>query len=105
MKEATMADLKLGRLPDRTPVKMTITVSPSLNRALQAYAEIYREVYGQAEPVAELIPYMLESFLASDRNYAKALKKRPDEATRVDGTKSARRKQRLADADTSPRES
>ncbi len=99
-----MTELKLGKLPDRTPVKLTITIAPSLNHALQAYAEVYRETYGQAEPVAELIPYMLESFLASDRNYAKAVKNRADEATRVDGTKSTRRKQRLADADTSARE-
>ena len=98
-----MGDLKLGKLPDRTPVKLTITIAPSLNRALQAYAELYRETYGQAEPVVELIPYMLESFLASDRNYAKALKNQPDEAIRVDGLKSTRRKQRLGDA--SPPES
>ncbi|WP_342216820.1 DUF2274 domain-containing protein [Mesorhizobium sp. 131-3-5] len=28
-----MADLKLGNLPDRTPSKMTITVSADLNQA------------------------------------------------------------------------
>ncbi|SKA24825.1 hypothetical protein SAMN02745126_04449 [Enhydrobacter aerosaccus] len=98
-----MGDLKLGKLPDRIPVKLTITIAPSLQRALQAYAELYRETYGQAEPVTELIPYMLESFLASDRSYAKALKNRPDGAARVDGPKSTRRKQRLGDA--SPPES
>ncbi len=98
-----MTELKLGKLPDRTPVKLTVTIAPSLNRALQVYAELYREIYGQAEPVVELIPYMLESFLASDRSYAKALKNRPDEATQVGGTKATRRKQRLGDA--SPPES
>ncbi len=97
-----MGELKLEKLPDRTPVKLTITIAPSLNRALQIYAELYRETYGQAEPVAELIPFMLESFLASDRGYAKALKNRPVEATQV-GTKATRRKQRLGDA--SPPES
>ena len=50
-----MSDLKLAKLPDRTPVKVTITVSPDLNRALHAYAEIYRETYGAAESVPELI--------------------------------------------------
>lgn len=83
-----MTELKLGKLPDRTPVKLTITIAPSLNQALQAYAELYRETYGQAEPMAELIPYMLESFLASDRSYAKALKNRSDRAARAGGTKS-----------------
>jgi len=96
-----MTELKLGKLPDRTPVKLTITIAPSLNQALQAYAELYRETYGQAEPVAELIPYMLERFLASDRSYAKALKNRPTEATRA-STKT-RQKQRLGVA--SPPES
>lgn len=71
-----MVSLKLGKLPDRTPVKITITVSPDLNQALQAYAALYRETYGEAEPVAELIPYMLESFLESDRSFAKARKEK-----------------------------
>ena len=67
-----MPDLKLSKLPDRTPVKIAITVSPALHQALQAYAELYRETYGSAEPVPELIPYMLESFLAADRGFARA---------------------------------
>ena len=67
-------ELKLAKLPDRTPVKITIAVKPTLNAALQAYAELYRETYGQSETVAELIPYMLQSFLDSDRSFAKAHK-------------------------------
>ena len=67
-----MSDIKLAKLPDRTPVKVTITVSPDLNKALHAYAELYREAYGEAESVAELIPYILESFLENDRGFAKA---------------------------------
>tara|TARA_B100000614_G_scaffold166214_1_gene148051 strand:+ start:31 stop:282 length:252 start_codon:yes stop_codon:yes gene_type:complete len=74
--EAGMPDLRLSKLPDRTPVKITITVTPELNKALQAYAELYRETYGEAEPVAALIPYMLESFLATDRGFAKARRER-----------------------------
>jgi len=69
-----MPDLKLGKLPDRTPVKIVLRVSPDLDRALRAYAELYRETYGETESVAELIPYMLERFLESDRGYAKARK-------------------------------
>jgi len=37
-----MSDLKLGKLPDRTPVKITITVSPDLNQALRAPAATAR---------------------------------------------------------------
>lgn len=67
-------ELKLAKLPDRTPVKIAITVKPDLNLALRRYAEFYRQSYGEEESVAELIPYMLESFLESDRGFAKALK-------------------------------
>lgn len=69
-----MADLKLAKLPDRTPVKITFTAQPDLNRKLQQYAALYRTTYGEAESVAELIPFMLESFLDSDRAFAKAQK-------------------------------
>ena len=69
-----MADLKLGKLPNRTPVKITVTLSPDLNRALGEYAAIYRATYGEAETVADLIPFMLAAFLESDRGFAKARK-------------------------------
>lgn len=69
-----MSGLKLGKLPDRTPVKVTIMVSPDLNQALRDYAAIYRATYGEAESVADLIPFMLGAFLESDRGFAKARK-------------------------------
>lgn len=67
-----MAELKLAKLPERTPIKLTITVMPDLHRSLSAYADAYRETYGQAESLTDLIPYMLLSFLESDRGFAKA---------------------------------
>lgn len=72
-----MSELKLGKLPDRTPVKIAITVSPGLNQALRDYAAIYRTTYGAAESAADLIPFMLSSFLDSDRGFAKARKEVP----------------------------
>lgn len=66
-----MPDLKLGKLPDRTPVKLSITITPDLQSALQDYAVVYAEAYGVEEPVAELIPAMLETFLGSDRNFVR----------------------------------
>jgi hypothetical protein len=71
-----MMELKLAKLPDRTPVKVTICVPPDLHQALAAYAEMYREAYGEAEPVQELIPAMLASFLASDRSFARHRRER-----------------------------
>jgi len=69
-----MPELKLAKLPDRTPSKITITVSSDLNAALRQYADVYRSAYGEDEPVAELIPFMLEAFLESDREFVKARK-------------------------------
>jgi hypothetical protein len=43
-----MARLRLGKLPDRTPVKLTISISPELNRALADYSK-FEETYGKAE--------------------------------------------------------
>lgn len=63
--------LKIAKLPDRTPVKITITVPPDLNEALRDYLAIYRETYGDsATGVADLIPVMLETFIASDKAFA-----------------------------------
>ena len=67
-----MTDLKLARLPDRTPVKLAITITPDLLNALRDYATIYAQAYGTEEPVVELIPAMLVAFLESDRNFVRA---------------------------------
>jgi hypothetical protein len=64
-----MAELKLARLPDRKPVKIGITVNPGLNQRLEDYARAYKEAYGDEERVADLIPYILDQFLAGDRRF------------------------------------
>lgn len=66
--------MKLAKLPDRNPVRLTFSALPDLNAALQAYAEAYEAAYGQAVSVADLIPAMLEGYLESDRDFAKARK-------------------------------
>lgn len=67
-----MAVLKLSRLPDRTPVKLSISVMPDLHQRLLDYAAAYLAVYGAEEPIAELIPAMLTSFLDSDRDFMRS---------------------------------
>ena len=64
--------LKLTQLPERTPVKMPIQVSPALHAELQDYAAVYAQAYGKEESVANLIPFMLETFLAGDTGFKKA---------------------------------
>ena len=71
-----MAELRLAKLPDRNPVKLTVSIAPDLNQALADYAAMYREAYGQAEPVRDLVPAMLASFLESDREFARRRKVR-----------------------------
>lgn len=67
-----MADLKLARLPDRPPIKLTIAILPDLQQRLADYAELYAASYGTQEPITELIPAMLSAFLDSDRDFAKS---------------------------------
>jgi hypothetical protein len=66
-----MTELKLGKLPNRKSVKISFEAHPDLAEALDAYASAYEQAYGQSEPVAELVPYMLEGFLKGDRAFAK----------------------------------
>ncbi len=72
-----MVDLKLAKLPDRTPVKLMITVSPELNQMLLAYQAAYKAAYLKAdeeESLAALLPFMIQSFLESDRNFVKVMR-------------------------------
>lgn len=69
-----MPELKLPKLPDRTPVKLTVVVTPDLHQALSDYAALYAQTYGREEAVTELIPAMLSAFLESDRTFAVARK-------------------------------
>lgn len=74
-----MAKLKLARLPDRTPVKLALTIMPELHARLQDYATAYAATYGIEEPLAELVPAMLQSFLESDRTFLRRRAARSEE--------------------------
>jgi hypothetical protein len=67
-----MPDLKLARIPDRTPVKLTIAMLPDVHQALEDYARVYADAYGREVPVTELVPAILTTFLESDRGFARA---------------------------------
>ena len=66
-----MMNIKLPRIPDRTPIKITITVLPELHQKLSEYADLYRTTYGANDSIADLVPHMLAAFLASDRAFAR----------------------------------
>ena len=69
-----MSAPKIGKLPDTTPVKLSIAVPPDLQTDLQDYARVYEQAYGAPAKPADLIPSMLASFMASDSNFKKARK-------------------------------
>lgn len=70
-----MPELKLARLPDRTPIKLTITVGAELHQALKDYADLYQATYGTAEQVVDLVPFMLDAFLQSDKSFVRAARR------------------------------
>lgn len=71
----TKPALKIGPLPDRTPVKLSLLIDPALRAELDEYASVYRETYGEAHGIEALVPAMLETFLASDTAFKKAKRK------------------------------
>jgi len=68
-----MTKLKLGPIPDKKPVKLTVELPAELHRDLIAYGEILGQEAGQGpiEPKKLVVP-MLERFIATDRGFAKA---------------------------------
>jgi hypothetical protein len=98
-----MPELRLSKLPDGTPVKISISVPPDLRAALAAYADTYLATYGSAESVAELIPYMLTAFIESDGGFRKARRDRGSapNGSRRDPPKTRRRGVPAASADSS----
>jgi hypothetical protein len=68
-----MSRLKLGPLVDDRPVKVTVDLPAALHRNLAAYAEaLARETGAPAADPARLIAPMIERFMATDREFAKA---------------------------------
>lgn len=67
-----MPDLKLGRLPNRTPVKMTISVMPDFEEALRDYATLHSAQHGVDSTPADIASGMVEQFILNDREFAKA---------------------------------
>jgi len=67
--------IKLDRLPNRKPVKLTITLEPETYDALEDYARIYAEEYGVEEPVNVIAAYMVGDFMDGDAAFKRRRKK------------------------------
>jgi hypothetical protein len=70
-----MTKLKLGRISDVKPVKVTIELPAALHGDLLAYAEVLaRETNQEINDPLKLIAPMLARFMGTDRGFAKARK-------------------------------
>ena len=71
-----MKKIKLAKLPDRVPVKMTVTLPSELAARLRSYAALYAEQYGTREEPAELVPYILDAFFRADMEFQRAIREK-----------------------------
>lgn len=68
-----MAGLKLGPLVEDKPVRVTLELPGPVHRDLVRYAAVLGAQTGQAPVTPEkLVAPMLERFMATDREFAKA---------------------------------
>ena len=77
MANANKPTLRIGKLPDLTPVKLTVSLDREVHQMLEDYARIYSESYGEVVKPSELIPSMIAGFLASDNGFKRARKALP----------------------------
>ena len=66
--------LRIAKLPNLTPVKLTVSLEPEVHQMLEDYARIYGDSYGETVKPAELIPAMIVGFLATDNGFKRARK-------------------------------
>jgi hypothetical protein len=77
--EGDMTKLKLGRISNDKPVKVTIELPAALHGDLVAYAEVLaRETKQEISDPLKLIAPMLARFMLTDRGFAKARKMQTD---------------------------
>ena len=74
MAKSNQPTLRIGKLPDLTPVKMTISLDREVHAMIEDYASIYRESSGEAIKPAELVPSMIVGFLSTDNGFKRARK-------------------------------
>jgi hypothetical protein len=76
-----MAKLKLGAIADDKPVKLTVEFPAPVHRDLLAYAEVLARETGQPIPdPLKLVAPMLTRFMATDRAFARARRRRDQAA-------------------------
>ncbi|PHZ85110.1 DUF2274 domain-containing protein [Paremcibacter congregatus] len=66
-----MHKLKLGPLPNRTPVKLTVSLPAEIFELLTDYARVFEQTYGAKESCENLIPYIVEAYIKGDSSFNK----------------------------------
>lgn len=66
-----MTGIRLSKLPDRTPVRLAVTISPELSHRLARYQAFYRTAYEREESVGDLAAAIIGAFLESDKAFAR----------------------------------
>ena len=61
--------IKLGKLPNTTNVRITISLPEALKGKLDRYAQLHSQTWGQKVDAAALVPHILAQFLANDRAF------------------------------------
>lgn len=69
--------LRIAKLTDMKPTKLTLTIDAGLQSGLRDYAKIYAETYGESASIEQLAPVMLQSFLNRDAAFKRARKSLP----------------------------
>ena len=67
--------MKLGKLPDKDPIdRKPLGLRQSTWGKLGRYQKMYQEQYGKEIKLGELVEQMIETFMASDKDFQKRLK-------------------------------
>lgn len=64
--------IKLGKLPNTTSTKITISLPSALKDQLDRYAQLHSQTWGQKVDGATLIPHILAQFLDGDREFQRS---------------------------------
>ena len=77
MSKPNKPTLRIGKLPDLTPVKLTVSLEPEVYQMLEDYTQIYYNRYGEKVKPAALVPSMITGFLSTDSGFKKARRELP----------------------------
>jgi hypothetical protein len=64
----------IGPIPDRAPLRLTLSLAPETHALLADYAAIHAAEHGRETSLAELAALMIEKFLETDAGFRRVRK-------------------------------